>query len=72
MPTAASESTKAAAEEKRSWYDDPANSTRKELIRIRANAPVYHSLVKTSKVKDTRSSNLFHARYHQHMYGIEV
>lgn len=51
LPTAPSASTEAAAEERRSSYDSQANSTLKALMRIRANTPVYHCLVRTIKSK---------------------
>lgn len=52
LPTAASASTDAAADKRRSSYDPPTNSMRKALIRIRARTLVYHCLVRTSKSED--------------------
>ena len=51
LPTAASAFTDDDADSKRSSYDPPTNSMRNALIRIRARTPIYHSLVKTRKVK---------------------
>lgn len=52
LPTAASASTDAAADESRSSYEPPTNSIRKALIRIRARTLMYHCLVRTSKSQD--------------------